>query len=422
MSVVVERDIIGIFGCMNAGKSSVLNCIVQYEASIVDSTPGTTADTKEVLCEIHEIGPVKLLDTAGIDEGGLLGEKKRKKVYDNLKECDCVILVIDPSRNHYEYEKKLIDDARNLHKQILIVFNIFTGESREKINDIRNTIPALKFYDWIAIKANDTSYRNALIQFIVTHYRPKSKEAPLIPFLKKDNFYVLIIPMDEETPKGRYLRPQAMVEEYITRNWSYPVSFRLNLKKARGTQKEKDEEYSRFVKFLSSIKHKPHCIFTDSQAIDVMGKWCPDDILLTTFSIIMINYQSDGRLKKFIEGVLVLESLPENASVLIAEACNHNRIAEDIGTVQIPKMLYNKYPNIKVDHALGKVYVDVEDIKKYSLIIHCGGCMISRQAMIARLHDYEIAGVPYTNYGIFLSYMQGKKIFEKVLTPWLLNS
>ncbi|MCX8122936.1 MAG: GTP-binding protein [Spirochaetes bacterium] len=420
MSVVVERNIIGIFGCMNVGKSSVLNLIVQQEASIVDATPGTTADTKEVLCEIHGIGPVKLLDTAGFDEEGMLGQKKRKKVYDNLKECDCVLLIIDPSRENFLYEESFIKNAREQSKQILIVFNIFDNTNPEKIENIADKLPVLKFFPWIQIKATDEVYRNNLIQFIISHFTPKTKDTPLIPFLKKDHFYVLIIPMDEETPKGRYLRPQAMVEEYITRNWAYPVSYRLNLTKARGTEEEKKEEYERFTKFLSSLKQKPHCIFTDSQAIDVIGLWCPDDIMLTTFSIVMIHYQSNGKLHKFVNAVKTIDSLPKNSMVLIAEACNHNRIAEDIGTVQIPRILKNKYPGLRVEHSFGKIFMDIEQIKQYSLIIHCGGCMISRQALQARMRDYDIADVPYTNYGIFLSYIQGEKIFKKVLSPWML--
>lgn len=416
MAVLVERDHIGIFGCMNAGKSSLLNLLVQNEASIVDKTPGTTADTKEVLFEIHGIGPVKIFDTAGIDEAGELGQKKRKKVYQNLKESDLVIVVVDPSRESFEYEYDLIKQARENNKQILIVFNIFDNNDK-RVDEIVSNYRVFEFYPHIKLKANNPQYRKDLINFILKHYIPLKKEIPVIPFLKKDNFYVLIIPMDEETPHGRYLRPQAMVEEYLTRNWAYPVSFRLDLKKARENDKQAKEEYERFNTFLNAITKQPHCIITDSQAMDIMSKWCPPNINLTTFSIVMINYQT-GMLERFVKGLIEFENNKDAKNVLIAEACNHSRIAEDIGTVQIPNILKKKYPHINVEHNFGREFKNIDEIKKYDLIIHCGGCMISRQKLLSRLKDIEMADVPVTNYGIFLSYAQGRDSLFKVIKPF----
>ena len=415
MSVLVERDHIGIFGKMNSGKSSVMNLLTQQETSIVDPTPGTTADTKIALQEIHGIGPVKLFDTAGLDEAGELGDKKRHKTFNDLKECDLVLLVIDPATQDIRTELEVIEKARDLDKQILIIYNQFT---KADTTQIEKTLDLLRFYKKILIQANNINCRAELMEFILENYAPKQDKTELLPFVKKDEYYVLIIPMDVETPPGRYLRPQAMVEEYITRQWAYPVSFRLDLGKARGTPAEAAEEKIRFNNFLNNFQKRPQTMITDSQAMDIMKDWCPKDVELTTFSIVMINYFSRGRLSEFATGVKALETLKSGDKVLIVEACNHSRIGEDIGTVQIPKHFAKKYPGVVIEHNFGREFQDNKHLEQYKLIIHCGGCMISAQKLQARLRDLETVGVPITNYGVILSYLQGPAALERVLKPF----
>jgi hypothetical protein len=241
----------------------------------------------------------------------------------------------------------------------------------------------------------------------------------LLPFLERDRHYALIIPMDAETPPGRYLRPQAMVEEYITRNWAYPVSFRLDLGKARSADiAERDEERTRFNQFLSGFKRPPAAVITDSQAIDILHQWCPRTIPLTTFSITMINYFSRGKLASFAEGIRAMRTIQPGDKILIAEACNHSRIGEDIGTVQIPRYIRANHPGMEIEHVFGKGFGEETDLRRYKLIIHCGGCMISAQSLAARIRDLEAVGVPFTNYGIFLSYMQGEDALSRVLESW----
>jgi [FeFe] hydrogenase H-cluster maturation GTPase HydF len=415
MSVLVERDHIGIFGKMNSGKSSVMNLLTQQETSIVDPTPGTTADTKIALQEIHGIGPVKLFDTAGLDEAGELGDKKRHKTFNDLKECDLVLLVIDPATQDIRTEQEVIDKARDLDKQILIIYNQF---NQADSTQIEKSLDLLRFYKKILIQANNINCRAELIEFILKNYAPKQDKTELLPFVKRDEYYVLIIPMDVETPPGRYLRPQAMVEEYITRQWAYPISFRLDLGKARGTSAEAAEEKKRFTDFLNNFQKRPETMITDSQAMDIMKDWCPKDIELTTFSIVMINYFSRGRLSDFATGVKALETLKPGDKVLIVEACNHSRIGEDIGTVQIPKHFAKKYPGVVIEHNFGREFQDNKHLEQYKLIIHCGGCMISAQKLQARLRDLETVGVPITNYGVILSYLQGPAALERVLKPF----
>jgi len=412
---MTERDIIGIFGKMNSGKSSLMNLLTQQETSIVDPTPGTTADTKITLTEIHGLGPVKLMDTAGFDEQDELGIKKLKKTIASLKECDLVLLVIDPANFDYEADKYILEQARSLEKQVIVIYNLFDTGDKNRIGKVEELLTSLRVYHRIVLSAIDINYRQRLLEAILANYIPKNLTVELLPFVEKGEFYILNIPMDEETPPGRYLRPQAMAEEYITRKWAFPVSYRMNLAKARaGDPAEKE----RWDNFLNNFTQKPKAIITDSQAMDIMKEWVPDDMALTTFSIMMINYMSRGRLNEFVRGVKALNTLTAGDYVLIAEACNHSRIREDIGTVQIPNLIRKFYPGVIVDYTFGREFVDDLNIQKYKLVIHCGGCMISGQRMAARLRDLNATGIPITNYGIFLSYIHGEKVLDRVIAPW----
>jgi [FeFe] hydrogenase H-cluster maturation GTPase HydF len=415
---MTERDIIGIFGKMNSGKSSLMNLITQQETSIVDPTAGTTTDTKIALAEIHGLGPVKIMDTAGFDEQEVLGDKKRKKCLAALRETDLVLLVIDPATLDFEAEKVIVTEARKADKQVIAVYNLFRNSDRNYIGKVEELLLKLGVYHRIVVSAVDVNYRKPLLESILTNYIPRNFAIELLPFVTNGDFYILNIPMDEETPAGRYLRPQAMAEEYITRKWAFPVSYRMNLSKARNGDRDERERWNRFV---NGFTVRPKAIITDSQAIDIMKEWAPDDMALTTFSIMMINYMSRGRLNEFVQGIGALRELNPGDRVLIAEACNHSRIKEDIGTVQIPRLLKRFYPDVIVDHAFGRDFIDEPDMKQYKLVIHCGGCMISNQRMVARLRDLDATGIAVTNYGIFLSFIQGEATLERVIKPWLTN-
>ncbi len=412
----IQRDHIGFFGKMNSGKSSLMNLLTQQETSITDLTPGTTADTKIAMQEIHGLGPVKFYDTAGLDEISLLGDKKKSKVMNALKECDLILLVINPSTSDFSTEKEIIEAAREFDKQLLVVYNFFEAVEKHLIASVEASITSLKFYPHIELSAIDSDYRQPLLNFILENYESEHQDVELIPFVEKDEFYILNIPMDEETPPGRYLRPQAMAEEYLTRHWAYPISYRMNLSVARSG--EGHLERKRFDDFLNSFKKRPKAIITDSQAMDIMSKWVPDDIPLTTFSVMMINYGSRGRLGEFYEGIKAVNGLKSGDKILIAEACNHSRIKEDIGTVQIPTKIKQLFPGVEVEFSFGREFQENKQLSDYKLIIHCGGCMISQQKMQARLRDLRSVGVPITNYGIFLSWIQGQEALERVVRPW----
>ena len=417
--MIVDRDHIGFFGKMNSGKSTVMNLVTQQCTSIVDETPGTTADTKFSVCEIHGLGPVKLYDTAGIDERALLGEKKRAKVFSDLKECDLVVLVVNPATQEFSPENELLEFARDHDKQILIFYNLFSEDDRARVRLAADRMPLSVFYKSIAIDAKAEASRMPVIDFIRENFESKNFKIDLLPNVVRDGFYVLNIPMDSETPGGRYLRPQAMCEEFITRSWAFPVSYRMDLASARSADPAVvASERNRFDKVIAGLGKKPELVITDSQAMDVAGKWVPPDIPLTTFSIVMINYMSRGRLKSFVDGAASIGKLKKGDKVLIVEACNHSRVGEDIGTVQIPNYLSRNFPGVIVEHNFGREFQQNAALSQYSLIIHCGGCMISSQKLSARMRDLDALGVPYTNYGLFLSYMQGKDAMRRVVRPF----
>jgi [FeFe] hydrogenase H-cluster maturation GTPase HydF len=413
MAEQVERDNIGFFGKMNAGKSNT---------SIVDETAGTTTDTKITYMEIHGLGPAKMFDTAGANEYGRLGEKKKEKVIETLKKCDLSFIVINPAATNFDTEKELIDKSRELDKQILVIYNLFNPEHESRIKDVEKQIPLLKFYRRIRINAVDPEQRQPLLNFILENYISKSHKMEFLPFVKENEYYIMNIPMDEQTPPGRYLRPQAMADEYICRHWAYPVSYRMDLYKMRSRDESvRKAEQRRFFDLLDNFKKRPKAIITDSQAMDVLYPICPEDIDLTTFSITMINYMSKGKLSKFVEGTLLVPSLKPDDKILIVEACQHSRIAEDIGTKQIPNWFNKNHPGMNFEFNFGKEFQKNQELDKYKLIIHCGGCMIDSQTLQARLRDLDGVGIPYTNYGLFLSYMRGRDALKKVLVPWGLD-
>ena len=416
--MIIERDHIGIFGKMNAGKSSIMNLLTQQTTSIVDPTPGTTADTKVALQEIHGLGPVKLFDTAGLDEETELGRKKRDKVLDDLKACDLVLLVIDPSTRIFAAEATVLDRARELDKPLLALFNLFTPGAADDVGAVEAALPLLKFHPRHLLSATDPACRQPLLAFILAHYTPRHVTTELLPFAERDAFFVLNIPMDEQTPSGRLLRPQEMAHEYLVRHWAWPVSYRMDLARARSGD---EGERRRFEAFLAGLGRRPRAIITDSQAMDLMHRWTPDDIPLTTVSIMMIHYASQGRLAAFVRGIEALDRLRDGDRILIAEACNHSRIAEDIGTVQIPALIRRRWPGVTVEHNFGREFQENRALQSYRLVIHCGGCMITPQKLQARIRDLDATGVPYTNYGLFLAYAQGREALRKVLRPWGLD-
>lgn len=414
---MIKRTNIGIFGKINAGKSTLMNLLTQQVTSIVDPTYGTTTDIKVSLMEIHTLGPIKLFDTAGINENTTLGLKKKQKTIACLKQCDLILLTIDPN-DSIKDNTEIINLCKNYQKSLLLVFNNFKNKKNPKsLFDLK--------YPQIYLDLTDKKAKTALLDFILKNFTFQKKEDLLFPYLKKDDIVFLNIPMDAETPEKRLLRPQAFVQEHLLRRFIPTFAYRMDLQKARSKNKDiRKYEFQKFQKALSLLKAKNDLklLITDSQAIDIIHPWTLDNnknplVEITTFSIIMAHVKGD--LSFFIKGIKAFEKLKTNDKILIAEACNHNRIKEDIGTFQIPNKI-NKYfgkNKIKIDHAFGRDFASY-NLNDYKLIIHCGGCMLDKQKMQSRLNDLKEADIPITNYGLILSFFESKQAFKRVIEPF----
>jgi len=426
MSKRVERTIISIIGRTNAGKSSLLNLLSgQQDYAIVDETPGTTADTVTALMEIHSMGPFKIFDTAGIDEYSLLGEKKRKKALEALEESDLCLLKIDLLKalatDDLSVELSVIDHAGKWEKQVLAVYNIIDRD--EKLTDAEIATKKLELdaklgHPSIAIRSNDMTHQEALITFIKTNFQHQDRNIDLLPGIHDKGFVVLVIPMDEETPTLRLLRPQDMAVERLLRNFVIPVLFRLDLAKARSADNSlKNAERPRYTSLLQTLAASAEglqLVITDSQALT---HWTDESIPLTSFSVMMANYMSYGNLHLLAAGARAFADLAGDDKVLIVEACNHNRKCDDIGTVQLPKIIKKHAgEGIRIEFCFGRTFP--EDISEYSLIVHCGACMIDRQKFLRRIVLANRAGVPFTNYGFLLSYVQNASVLDRVLKPF----
>lgn len=433
-NILVDRINIGIFGKMNAGKSTIMNLLTAQQTSIVDSAPGTTTDVKQAILEIHGFGPVKLFDTAGLNEFSALGKKKKLKALNALKESDLILLIIDPveslKKNDFHIENEVMSFARQYDKQVLFIYNIFQDKLKEFGINEKNSVEECSkniyhIFDskFLVLDAHEKDAGKKLLDFIKNNFVNQGRKIELLPFLDSSGFVTMNIPVDEETPEGRLLRPQNAVLDYLLRRFIPFAGFRMDLTKARSAIKEiQEEEHEKYLAFLEELNRnkKLQLLITDSQAIDIVSRWTPKEIPITTFSIIMINYQSNGKLPKLVEGLKALDTLKENDSVLVAEACNHDRKCDDIGTKQIPMRIKQKLnlKNLNFDFNFGREFPQEAELKKYKLMVHCGGCMADSQKINSRFSDMMNLNIPLTNYGLLLSYLEGKETLNRVLKPW----
>jgi [FeFe] hydrogenase H-cluster maturation GTPase HydF len=418
---------------MNAGKSTLMNLITGQETSIVDSKPGTTADVKSTVMEIHDFGPVKIFDTAGLDEADILGSKKREKTLVALKESDLIILVVEPlsvmQDGNPDLERHILKLAEEYGKQAFIFLNVHSGNGRDtqKASEkITGHITGGRPYLSLSADLSDPVSKEGVLAFIRKNYNRSGKTVDLLPFLGAEGFVALNIPMDEETPSGRLLRPQHVVLDYVLRHYIPFAGYRMNLADGRSPSALiRDAERQRYLQFIETLRSGPmglQLIITDTQAVDLVIPWTPEDIPITTFSLVMAHHQSVGNMKTLFEGSRELDSLASGDRVLIAELCNHDRKAEDIGTRQIPRLLRQRYgDDVQVDFAEGRVFPAEEELKRYRLVIQCGGCMVDQQKYVSRIIDARRSGIPVTNYGFALSRLHNPEFMERVLRPWGLN-
>lgn len=385
-----ERIHIGIFGKRNAGKSSIINAITGQEAALVSEIKGTTTDPVYKPMELPPLGPVVFIDTPGLDDEGSLGRLRVQKSIAVLEKADMVLLVVDGTLGIGEEDAKLIEDLEKRKIPSLIVYNkcdLETKPVREQ------NIPV------ILVSAYTGKGIFELKERLAELFPEKKREKQLVAdLLKPLDLVVLVVPVDKSAPKGRLILPQQQVIRDVLEAGASSVVVR-------------DTEFEETLKRLGK---KPRLVITDSQVFDRVNAWTPENIWLTSFSILFARYK--GSLYQAVEGTRALEELMDGDRVLISEGCTHHRQCGDIGAVKLPKWI-QEYTGKEMNYLFtsGGDFPR-EQLKDYGLIVHCGGCMLNEREMQNRLSRAAKAKVPMTNYGILIAYMKG--ILERSLEPF----
>lgn len=380
-------------GRRNAGKSSLFNAFVGSKIAIVSDQPGTTTDPVYKSMELLPIGPVTLVDTAGIDDDDQIGKLRVSKTLSTLYKADIVCVVMEANGTWSDYEDNLIVDLENRE----IPFLIILSKSDLGINESLLKFIQSKHYPYEFVRVDDERSIDDLRQ-MVGSVAQKPYEPPLIEdLIDGGDFVVLVVPIDLEAPKGRLITPQVEAIRECLDAEAIPV-----------VVKERELRWA-----LDGLKSKPKLVVTDSQAVMKVMADVPDDIPLTTFSILEARHKGD--IVELVNGLKIIRHLEDGDSILISEACSHRTLADDIARVKIPRWMENftgKHFHFEV-HS-GREYP--EDLQKYKLILHCGGCVITRRMMIERIRQAKSLGIPIVNYGVIISYLHGA--IPRVLEPF----
>ena len=389
---------IGIFGRRNVGKSSFINALTKLDVAIVSEIAGTTTDPVKKSMEIFGIGPAIIVDTAGIDDSGELGEKRIAKTLDVIKHIDCAILLI--SNNIFgEFEEMLIRKFNKNKIAYLIVHNKTDIEPllQSTISKIRQHTNSL--ISDLSAKTNFNS--DEVIEYLKNTIPETAYQNPslLKGIIERGDIVMLITPVDSEAPDGRMILPQAMAIRDVLDNDAINV-----------VVKETEAEL-----FLQKTGIKPKLVITDSQAFGFVSKIIPEDIMLTGFSVAYANMR--GPFDEYLKGTKKIAELKDGDKVLILESCTHQVSCEDIGRFKIPRLLKEftkKQLEFDVVAGLNEIKNPITD---YALVIQCGGCMITRKQVLSRLSDAIEAGVHVSNYGLTIAYING--IFNRAIQPFI---
>ncbi len=383
-----ERLHIGFFGMRNAGKSSVVNAVTDQPLSVVSDVLGTTTDPVKKTMELLPLGPVVIIDTPGLDDEGTLGEMRVKKAKEILAQTDIAVLVIDAQKGKSDQDIKLISVFEERRLPYIIAYN-----KADLIKEKEDLLP-----NEIYVSAKHKKNINELKELIAKLSKNSKTTKPIVSdLLDKNDLVVLVIPIDESAPKGRLILPQQMVMRDILDNHCMCICTQV-------------EELSTT---LSSLSIKPKLVITDSQAFEKVAHYTPDDITLTSFSILMARYKGD--LKTLVRGASVLSDINDGDKILIAEGCTHHRQCNDIGTVKMPKWIEN-FSGKKPHYTFTSGGAFPDDLSEFKLIVHCGGCMLNEKEMKNRMQKADAMNVPIVNYGVAIAHMHG--ILKRSLAPF----
>lgn len=382
-----DRIHIALFGRRNAGKSSIVNALTGQELAIVSDVKGTTTDPVFKAMELLPLGPVVMIDTPGLDDEGELGEKRVKKAKEVLRKTDIALVIADAETGITEFEQGILDLIRERKLPYLIVYNKtdLAGRVRAEDNDHACFVSAVTKEGIFGLKE--------AIGKLLPEEQPRQIVGDLI---SPGDFVVLVVPIDSAAPKGRLILPQQQTIRDILEHNACSVAV-----------KESELEQT-----LKDLGKKPALVITDSQAFEQVAAIVPEDISLTSFSILFARYKGD--LLEEVKGARAAGHLKDGSRVLIAEGCTHHRQCDDIGTVKIPRWL-TEYTGKQLVFETSSGSTFPEDLSGYDLIVHCGGCMLNPKEMKHRIASSVKAEVPIVNYGVLIAAMKG--ILNRSLQP-----
>ena len=381
-----QRAHIGFFGCRNAGKSSLVNAVTGQALAIVSDVRGTTTDPVLKAMELLPLGPVVIIDTPGFDDEGALGALRVQRTTDALNRCDAAVLVVDGTIGFRSADVRLIELMKARRLPFLIAWN--KADSAEALPAPRDTMSVSAMTG-----AGVNGLKEALSRIIPSH----DDKRLLSDLVKPGETAILVCPIDESAPKGRLILPQQQaIRDLLDTGALALVCRETELRDA-----------------LDSLKRPPALVVTDSQVFRAVNGIVPDDIPLTSFSILMARYK--GFLEAAVAGVKAMDALSDGDKVLLAEGCTHHRQCNDIGTVKIPRWLRaHTGADIAIETCSGRDFP--EDLAPYRLVIHCGGCMLTENVVKYRMNLALSQGVPFTNYGTAIARMTGA--LERSLRPF----
>lgn len=373
-----ERTHIGFFGRRNAGKSSLVNAVTGQDLSVVSRKKGTTTDPVKKAMELLPLGPVVIIDTPGFDDSGELGALRVRKTKQTLNKTDIAVLVVDAVEGVQDCDRQLLQLFKEKAVNSILVFNK---------SDLVSDHPAAGKNE-IYVSAQ-TGVGIFELKEQLAHLVPQNTSQPLIgDLLQPKDIVVLVTPIDESAPKGRMILPQQMMLRDVLDSGAVCVV-------AKETE---------LPETLGSLGRKPKIVVTDSQVFGLVAKETPEDIPLTSFSILMARYK--GFLNDAVRGVTAIDRLQDGDNVLIAEGCTHHRQCGDIGSVKLPKWLKERTgKELNIELSSGSGFP--EDLARYALILQCGGCMLNARELKYRMKCAVDQGIPMTNYGTAIAYMKG---------------
>ncbi|HWQ29785.1 MAG TPA: [FeFe] hydrogenase H-cluster maturation GTPase HydF [Negativicutes bacterium] len=384
---------IGIFGKRNSGKSSLINALTNQDIAIVSDIAGTTTDPVYKSMEIHGIGPVVFIDTAGFDDIGEIGQLRISQTKKAMEKTDVAIMLF--TEEVEEAELQWVEELKR--RQIPVIAVINKIDVIKKPEELRHSVEEKYGIPAILVSAltkeGVEKIRQELIRALPADFENESITSNLV---KPDDIVLLVMPQDIQAPKGRLILPQVQVIRELLDKKCIVISVTTDKLDAA----------------LNSLRQPPKLIITDSQVFKTVYEKKPEESMLTSFSVLLAGYKGD--LGYFVEGAYTIGKLTENSRVLIAEACTHAPLEEDIGREKIPNMLRKRFgKGLRVDITAGTDFP--EDLTVYDLIIHCGGCMFNRKYVLTRIERAKAAGVPMTNYGVVIAYLSG--ILDKIDLP-----